>query len=116
MVRQRTTFHLSITVDGHQVSERPISDEKREEASGLQGPDALHVLKELLAAKPREPVSLILHQSGDTLVGVASEGFLPVSNYEARNLNYVDRDEGHLPGCEARQVSRMNLWASAHGC
>jgi len=116
MVRQRTTFHLSITVDGHQVSERPILDGKREEATGLQGPEALHVLKVLLAAKPSVSVSLIVHQSGDTLVAVASEGLLPVSNDEARDLNYVDRDEGHLPGCEARQVSRMNLWASAHGC
>jgi len=74
---QHSTFHLSIKVDGHQVSERPDSDGKREEAAGLQGPAAPLVLKELLAAKPREPVSLILHQSGDTLVGVASENTYP---------------------------------------
>ena len=77
MVRKLTTFHLSITVDGHQVSERPNSDGKRKRATGLQGPEASCVLKGLLAAKPREPVSLILHQSGDTLVGVASEDSCP---------------------------------------
>jgi hypothetical protein len=65
MVEQSTTFHLSIMVDGHQVSERPILDGKREEATGLQGPEALHVLKGPLAAKPREPVSLISFLGGD---------------------------------------------------
>lgn len=62
-----------------------------------------------------ESVSHVFNLPGNGYVAVA-RGILGFRR-ETKILGPIFgcRFRGHLPSCEARQVSRKNLWASAHG-
>jgi len=73
----------------------PVADWKRRRASApCEGAEAFVVQKELFPGMGREPISHILLQGRQTLEGVASLGFLPARNGEARDQDIALRRWG----------------------